>query len=123
MCDISDSGPSSIFSYLCHYKKFCDDDDSVTAPPSSMQQPAVATAATVIPEQPPHYILFLTNLPEETNEMMLSMLFNQSVLFQILLFLSDVAKLVNIRNRRMRILTFKCRRMQMQIEAERNAIV
>lgn len=30
-----------------------------------------------IPEQPPHHILFLTNLPEETNEMMLSMLFNQ----------------------------------------------
>uniref|UniRef100_A0A674MP18 Small nuclear ribonucleoprotein polypeptide B2 n=1 Tax=Takifugu rubripes TaxID=31033 RepID=A0A674MP18_TAKRU len=26
---------------------------------------------------PPNYILFLTNLPEETNEMMLSMLFNQ----------------------------------------------
>lgn len=30
-----------------------------------------------IPEQPPNQILFLTNLPEETNEMMLSMLFNQ----------------------------------------------
>ncbi|KNC26444.1 U1 small nuclear ribonucleoprotein A [Lucilia cuprina] len=28
-------------------------------------------------EQPPNQILFLTNLPEETNEMMLSMLFNQ----------------------------------------------
>ncbi|XKL64130.1 hypothetical protein PGB90_004216 [Kerria lacca] len=28
-------------------------------------------------EQPPNMILFLTNLPEETNEMMLSMLFNQ----------------------------------------------
>merc|ERR1712072_1286616 len=26
---------------------------------------------------PPNQILFLTNLPEETNEMMLSMLFNQ----------------------------------------------
>lgn len=39
--------------------------------------PAPAAAAPVIPEQPPHYILFLTNLPEETNEMMLSMLFNQ----------------------------------------------
>lgn len=33
--------------------------------------------AAVIPEQPPNQILFLTNLPEETNEMMLSMLFNQ----------------------------------------------
>ena len=31
-------------------------------------------------ESLPHHILFLTNLPEETNEMMLSMLFNQSVL-------------------------------------------
>ncbi|CAN8028535.1 U1 small nuclear ribonucleoprotein A [Ixodes scapularis] len=30
-----------------------------------------------LPEQPPNQILFLTNLPEETNEMMLSMLFNQ----------------------------------------------
>lgn len=28
-------------------------------------------------EQPPNQILFLTNLPDETNEMMLSMLFNQ----------------------------------------------
>lgn len=28
-------------------------------------------------EQPPNQILFLTNLPEETSEMMLSMLFNQ----------------------------------------------
>lgn len=32
---------------------------------------------TMMPEQPPNQILFLTNLPEETNEMMLSMLFNQ----------------------------------------------
>jgi len=40
-------------------------------------QPAAPTVSAVIPEQPPHYILFLTNLPEETNEMMLSMLFNQ----------------------------------------------
>jgi U2 small nuclear ribonucleoprotein B'' len=40
-------------------------------------QPAAPAAPAIIPEQPPHYILFLTNLPEETNEMMLSMLFNQ----------------------------------------------
>jgi len=42
-------------------------------------QPGPPTAAVpaAIPEQPPHHILFLTNLPEETNEMMLSMLFNQ----------------------------------------------
>ena len=40
--------------------------------------PAVTTSGpTTIPEQPPNQILFLTNLPEETNEMMLSMLFNQ----------------------------------------------
>uniref|UniRef100_A0A4W3JYB0 Small nuclear ribonucleoprotein polypeptide B2 n=1 Tax=Callorhinchus milii TaxID=7868 RepID=A0A4W3JYB0_CALMI len=31
----------------------------------------------LVPDNPPNYILFLTNLPEETNEMMLSMLFNQ----------------------------------------------
>jgi len=51
---------------------------SVT-PLMSMQtpQPAAPAPSAVIPEQPPHYILFLTNLPEETNEMMLSMLFNQ----------------------------------------------
>ncbi|CAD7675423.1 unnamed protein product [Nyctereutes procyonoides] len=30
-----------------------------------------------VPEYPPNYILFLNNLPEDTNEMMLSMLFNQ----------------------------------------------
>lgn len=32
-----------------------------------------------VPDNPPNYILFLNNLPEETNEMMLSMLFNQWV--------------------------------------------
>ena len=32
-----------------------------------------------MPDNPPNYILFLNNLPEETNEMMLSMLFNQWV--------------------------------------------
>ena len=30
-----------------------------------------------MPELPPNQILFLTSLPEETNEMMLQMLFNQ----------------------------------------------
>lgn len=39
---------------------------------------AGATASnSATAEQPPNQILFLTNLPEETNEMMLSMLFNQ----------------------------------------------
>jgi len=33
--------------------------------------------STPLLEQPPNNILFLTNLPEETNEMMLCMLFNQ----------------------------------------------
>jgi len=50
-----------------------------TVAPSLAQPPAVAPAPAIIPDQPPHYILFLTNLPDETNEMMLSMLFNQSV--------------------------------------------
>ncbi|GAB1605088.1 U1 small nuclear ribonucleoprotein A-like [Argonauta hians] len=47
-----------------------------------LQQPALQNNANMaapntIPEQPPNQILFLTNLPEETTEMMLSMLFNQ----------------------------------------------
>ncbi|KAK2510670.1 hypothetical protein Q9233_017535, partial [Columba guinea] len=33
--------------------------------------------AAALSENPPNHILFLTNLPEETNELMLSMLFNQ----------------------------------------------
>lgn len=45
---------------------------------NAMQRPfAPATSGTSLAEQPPNAILFLTNLPEETNEMMLSMLFNQ----------------------------------------------
>ncbi|XP_060570927.1 U1 small nuclear ribonucleoprotein A-like [Ruditapes philippinarum] len=47
------------------------------APTQAAPSSAPATAPTSIPEQPPNQILFLTNLPEETNEMMLSMLFNQ----------------------------------------------
>uniref|UniRef100_A0A3B4WIV2 Small nuclear ribonucleoprotein polypeptide B2 n=1 Tax=Seriola lalandi dorsalis TaxID=1841481 RepID=A0A3B4WIV2_SERLL len=43
---------------------------------SLMKKPAVVSNASV-PDNPPNYILFLSNLPEETNEMMLSMLFNQ----------------------------------------------
>lgn len=45
--------------------------------PSPLAQPLPNAGPATIPEQPPHHILFLTNLPEETNEMMLSMLFNQ----------------------------------------------
>ncbi|PNF42370.1 U2 small nuclear ribonucleoprotein B'' [Cryptotermes secundus] len=43
---------------------------------TAMQQ-AASHVSTTVPEQPPNQILFLTNLPDETNEMMLSMLFNQ----------------------------------------------
>lgn len=39
--------------------------------------PAQAAIQSSNAEQPPNQILFLTNLPDETNEMMLSMLFNQ----------------------------------------------
>ncbi|XP_029353110.1 U2 small nuclear ribonucleoprotein B'' isoform X2 [Echeneis naucrates] len=39
--------------------------------------PPVLPPAVQVPDNPPNYILFLSNLPEETNEMMLSMLFNQ----------------------------------------------
>lgn len=45
-------------------------------------------------EQPPNQILFLTNLPDETSEMMLSMLFNQYVYYyslqRIILLLIDL---------------------------------
>ena len=44
-----------------------------------MQAPVVAAPAQQAPEVP-NQILFLTNLPEETNEMMLSMLFQQYAL-------------------------------------------
>ncbi|CAF89828.1 unnamed protein product, partial [Tetraodon nigroviridis] len=52
-------------------------------PANQMKKAAVVPAvplhspAAQVPDNPPNYILFLTNLPEETNEMMLSMLFNQ----------------------------------------------
>ncbi|XP_054275476.1 U1 small nuclear ribonucleoprotein A [Macrosteles quadrilineatus] len=48
------------------------------APAAPVQQmPVVQPGAATVPEQPPNQILFLTNLPDETSEMMLSMLFNQ----------------------------------------------
>ncbi len=44
---------------------------------SRANDPIQAAIQSANAEQPPNQILFLTNLPEETNEMMLSMLFNQ----------------------------------------------
>ncbi|ESO12553.1 hypothetical protein HELRODRAFT_105398 [Helobdella robusta] len=43
--------------------------------PVAQQQPPAVTNPALIPDQPPHYILFLTGLPEETNNIMLQMLF------------------------------------------------
>ncbi|XP_047220328.1 U2 small nuclear ribonucleoprotein B'' [Girardinichthys multiradiatus] len=45
-------------------------------PAAALATPA-QTPAVQVPDNPPNHILFLNNLPEETNEMMLSMLFNQ----------------------------------------------
>ncbi|EDW82491.1 uncharacterized protein Dwil_GK25839 [Drosophila willistoni] len=50
-----------------------DDKKDKRKKPASTENAAPSTQT----EQPPNQILFLTNLPEETNEMMLSMLFNQ----------------------------------------------
>lgn len=41
------------------------------------QAKAPASSAPQVAEQPPHHILFLTSLPQETSDVMLSMLFNQ----------------------------------------------
>ncbi|CAO2626299.1 U1 small nuclear ribonucleoprotein A [Lemmus lemmus] len=46
------------------------------APVVGAVQP-VPVSQEQLSENPPNHILFLTNLPEETNELMLSMLFNQ----------------------------------------------
>ena len=43
--------------------------------PKKKKKSKEAKAASA--EQPPNQILFLTNLPEETNDVMLGMLFNQ----------------------------------------------
>lgn len=45
--------------------------------PNAMNPQAGLYQQNNVAEQPPNMILFLTNLPEETNEMMLSMLFTQ----------------------------------------------
>uniref|UniRef100_A0A8C5DA03 RRM domain-containing protein n=1 Tax=Gouania willdenowi TaxID=441366 RepID=A0A8C5DA03_GOUWI len=41
------------------------------------QELLIAPQKDQVPDNPPNYILFLNNLPQETTEMMLSMLFNQ----------------------------------------------
>ena len=55
-----------------------------TAQAAPSHPPSAPSGPTTIPEQPPNQILFLTNLPEETNEMMLSMLFNQYVFYGVI---------------------------------------
>ncbi|XP_017259731.1 U2 small nuclear ribonucleoprotein B'' [Kryptolebias marmoratus] len=50
---------------------------NATKKPSGVSATPLQTPAPQVPDNPPNHILFLTNLPEETNEMMLSMLFNQ----------------------------------------------
>ncbi|XP_042901535.1 U1 small nuclear ribonucleoprotein A isoform X1 [Parasteatoda tepidariorum] len=45
--------------------------------PQTKQTVSTTPTITVTSEQPPNQILFLTNLPVETNELMLSLLFNQ----------------------------------------------
>ncbi|XP_029419441.1 U2 small nuclear ribonucleoprotein B'', partial [Nannospalax galili] len=49
----------------------------VSGTPNSANTQGNSTPNPQVPDYPPNYILFLNNLPEETNEMMLSMLFNQ----------------------------------------------
>uniref|UniRef100_A0A672S704 U2 small nuclear ribonucleoprotein B''-like n=2 Tax=Sinocyclocheilus grahami TaxID=75366 RepID=A0A672S704_SINGR len=48
-----------------------------TKPAGAVNTQPPPPATVQVPDNPPNYILFLNNLPEETNEMMLSMLFNQ----------------------------------------------
>ncbi|KAL4698261.1 hypothetical protein H8957_000848 [Semnopithecus entellus] len=48
-----------------------------TGTPNSASIQGNSTPNPQVFDYPPNYILFLNNLPEETNEMMLSMLFNQ----------------------------------------------
>ncbi|XP_071369323.1 U2 small nuclear ribonucleoprotein B'' [Centroberyx affinis] len=50
---------------------------NVTKKPAAGAPTPAHAPAVQVPDNPPNYILFLSNLPEETNEMMLSMLFNQ----------------------------------------------
>ena len=53
--------------------------------------PAAVQPAVVVPELP-NSILFLTNLPNETTELMLSMLFNQYSQFFLLITFNVIKK-------------------------------
>ena len=53
--------------------------------------PAAVQPAVVVPELP-NSILFLTNLPNETTELMLSMLFNQYCQFVLLITFNTIQK-------------------------------
>ncbi|CAD7691709.1 unnamed protein product [Nyctereutes procyonoides] len=50
--------------------------------PNAANAQGNSTPNPQVPDYPPNYILFLNNLPEETNEMMLSVLFNQFLGFK-----------------------------------------
>lgn len=54
--------------------------------------PAAVQPAVVVPELP-NSILFLTNLPNETTELMLSMLFNQYSQFFLLITFNVIKKM------------------------------
>ncbi|KAM6940256.1 U2 small nuclear ribonucleoprotein B'' [Xenentodon cancila] len=58
-------------------KKALEPAANATKKPTAVSTGPAHTPAVQVPDNPPNYILFLSNLPEETNEMMLSMLFNQ----------------------------------------------
>ncbi|XP_070775051.1 U2 small nuclear ribonucleoprotein B'' [Enoplosus armatus] len=58
-------------------KKALEPASSLAKKPAAGSAAPVHSPAAQVPDNPPNYILFLNNLPEETNEMMLSMLFNQ----------------------------------------------
>lgn len=68
---------------------------AIPAPSAAPRLPGSApTQAAVggpVIEAPPNQILFLTNLPEETNEMMLQMLFNQVIHLYNAVFLNRAA--------------------------------
>ncbi|CAD7675075.1 unnamed protein product [Nyctereutes procyonoides] len=63
----------------CKWEKRKPKSQETPAAKKAVQDPARghAPTAALCQENPPNHFLFLTNLPKETNELMLSMLFNQ----------------------------------------------